>query len=314
MRPGISFPLLTRTAALILIPLLAAPTCLGWGSEGHRMINRLAAEKLPVDVPLFLHTPAALEEIEYLGPEPDRWRSPAEPELNSAQAPEHYIDLELADRIGTLPRRRFDYIAALYAAAAAHPESAKDLRPEHVGLQPYVTIEVFERLQAAFREYRTLLAEKHDTKPVESAILFYAGWLGHYVADGSQPLHVTVNYDGWTLPQNPNGYTTQQGIHAQFETAFVAANLRERDVAPLVNAPRVLNGPFEDYVAYLRHSATLVERVYQLDKTQGFAGTGTTESRRFTAERLAAGVTELRDLIYTAWIDSARPVPERSKS
>ncbi len=42
---------------------------------------------------------------------------------------------------------------------------------------------------------------------MEAAIIFYAGWLGHYVGDGSQPLHVTVNYNGWTGP-NPHGYTT----------------------------------------------------------------------------------------------------------
>ena len=59
------------------------------------MINRLAARTLPADVPGFLRSEAALNEIEYLGPEPDRWRSPAEPELVAAQAPEHFIDLEL---------------------------------------------------------------------------------------------------------------------------------------------------------------------------------------------------------------------------
>src|SRR5450432_3803888 len=303
-------PFLRRAAVLVLVPLLASPACFGWGAEGHRMINRLAAEHLPADVPEFLRTPAALDEIEYLGPEPDRWRSLAEPELSSAQAPEHFIDLEVADRIGTLPRKRFEYLAALYAAAAAHPESAKDLRPDRVGLQPYVTVEVYERLKAAFREYRAETAKKQDTKPVEAAILFYAGWMGHYVGDGSQPLHVSVNYDGWEGKDNPNGYTTQHGIHWQFEGPFVAANLHAADVAPLVAPVKVLSDPFDDYLAYLRHSATLVERVYQLDKVQGFVGAGTPDSRQFTAERLAAGATELRDMIYTAWVGSAKPVPE----
>jgi hypothetical protein len=64
------------------------------------MINKLAASTLPVDVPVFLRSEAAVNEIEYLGPEPDRWRSPAEPELNAAQALEHFIDLEPADALG----------------------------------------------------------------------------------------------------------------------------------------------------------------------------------------------------------------------
>jgi dihydroorotate dehydrogenase len=61
-------------------------------------------------------------------------------------------------------------------------------------------------------------------------------------------------------------------------------------------------------VAYLRHSQSYVERVYQLEKAGGFAGAGSVESRAFTAERLAAGASMLRDMIYTAWLKSAEPV------
>jgi hypothetical protein len=64
-------------------------------------------------------------------------------------------------------------------------------------------------------------------------------------------------------------------------------------------------------VAYLRHSATLVDSVYAFDATGAFANGGTPESRAFTAERLAAGASELRDLIYTAWLESAKSVPDR---
>jgi hypothetical protein len=294
-------------AAIILLPLLTVPPSSAWGNDGHRIVNRLAMEKLPAETPAFLRSPQAIDEIEYLGPEPDRWRSVAEPELNAAQAPEHYIDLELADLVGPLPRKRFDYIAALAAAQTAHPEV--NLKPEKVGLQPYVTIEVYERLKAAMREYRTLSDNHREVKPVEQAILFYAGWLGHYVADGAMPLHVTVNHDGWTLAANPNGYTTQHGIHSKFESAFVAANIKESAVAPMVTAPRLLADPFADYMAYLRQSGTQIERLYQLDKVHGFDGAGTQESRDFTEARLAAGASMLRDMIYTAWVRSADPVP-----
>ncbi|HKO12245.1 MAG TPA: hypothetical protein VJV22_09760, partial [Acidobacteriaceae bacterium] len=177
--------------------VLAAPALFAWGNKGHTMINRLAVESLPADVPAFLKTPDAISEDAYLGPEPDRWRSRAEPELNAEQAPDHFIDLELADRIGPLPRQRYQYIAALYAYAAAHPDQGAQMRPEHIGFQPYITNEVWERLKSAMRDYRTLSAAHQDTRPVEAAILFYAGWLGHYVADGAQPLHVTIQYNGW---------------------------------------------------------------------------------------------------------------------
>jgi len=273
------------------------------------MINRLAIETLPADVPAFLKTPEAINEIEYLGPEPDRWRSLAEPELNAAQAPDHFINFEYADIIGTLPRRRYDYSAALTAAEITHPDKARELEPTRVGFQPYITNEVWERLKAAMREYRDLSPKHEDTKPVEAAILFYAGWLGHYVGDGSQPLHVSINYNGWVLNDNPNGYTTEHTIHEKFESTFVSANIKPADVQPLISAPKPIGDEWDAYMTYLRHSQSLVEELYQLDKQKGFDGAGTPEGKQFTAERLAAGASMLRDLIYSAWIESAKPVP-----
>jgi TonB family protein len=296
--------------SVLLLCLLAVPFSYGWGSKGHTIINRLAAESLPADMPTFMRTPEAINEIAYLGPEPDRWRSRAEPELSSEQAPDHFIDIEYADLIGTLPRQRYQYIAALYAYIATHPDRAADLRPEKVGFQPYITSEVWERLKSAMRDYRILSAAHQDTKPVEAAILFYAGWLGHYVADGSQPLHVTINFNGWVEKENPNGYTTEHSIHSQFESAFVDAAVNTSDVQPLLTPLRPINDEWDDYLAYLRHSNSLVERVYQLDKQHGFDGTGTPESRQFTAERLAAGASMLRDLYVAAWVKSAEPVPQ----
>jgi hypothetical protein len=288
-------------AAGLLCLVLASQPAHAWGNEGHRMINKLAASNLPADVPAFLRSQAAIDEIEYLGPEPDRWRSRAEPELSAAQAPEHFIDMELADALGPLPHKRLDFEAKVFAVGQ---------RPETIGLQPWETDEVWERLKAAMRQYRAVLAAGQDTKPVEAAILFYSGWLGHYVGDGSQPLHVTVKYNGWVGP-NPNGYTTEHQIHYQFETPFVAANIHAPDVQAKMTPAKLIEGDmFDAYVAYLRHTATYVEKVYQLDKVGGFNGAGTPESRDFTAERLADGASMLRDMIYTAWIDSAQPVPD----
>jgi hypothetical protein len=291
---------LTALAAAGLVCLLTQPPAAhAWGNGGHKLVNRLAASSLPADVPAFLRSPEAIAEIEYLGPEPDRWRSPAEPELVAAQAPEHFIDMELADALGPLPHRRFDFEAKVFAA---------NQRPEKIGLQPWETDEVWERLKCAMREYRKLSAAKQDTRPVEQAILFYAGWLGHYVGDGSQPLHTTVQFNGWT-GSNPNGYTTEHKIHWQFEGPFVEANIHEAEVRAKMTPVKAVEGDlFDAYVAYLRNTKTYTEKVYQLEKAGGFNGAGTAESREFTAERLAAGASMLRDMIYTAWLESAKPV------
>jgi len=271
------------------------------------MINRIAVEKLPADVPAFLRSKRAVEQIEYMGPEPDRWKAQPEPELNAAQSPEHYLDLEWADLIGTLPRKRFDYIHSLEAAQKVHPELG--LVPEKVGLLPYQSTEVWERLKSAMRDYRALKKDHKSTQAVEALVIFYAGWLGHYVGDGSQPLHVTIKYNGW-VGDNPNEYTTEHKIHAKFESDFVKANIKEKEVAALVPAQPLPHGDiFDDYMAYLRHSNSLVEKTYQLDKVHAFDGEGTIAGKEFGLERIAAGAAELRDLIYFAWTESATPLP-----
>ena len=296
----ISFSAVISLAAFLLV-IGQTPAAHAWGNDGHRMINRLAANSLPTDVPAFLRATDVLNEIEYLGPEPDRWRSPAEPELVSAQAPEHFIDLEPADALGPLPHKRFDFEAKAYAAGD---------RPDRIGLQPWETIEVWERLKAAMRQYRTMATNHEDTASVERVIVFYAGWLGHYVGDGSNPLHTTIQYNGWTGP-NPNGYTTAHQIHYQFESPFITTNIHSADVAPKMTAIKTIDGDmFDAYVAYLRQTATGVEKVYQFEKAGGWVGEGSPDSRAFATERIAAGASMLRDMVYSAWLDSAKPVAD----
>jgi hypothetical protein len=300
---------LRYAVALALVPSMTVQPSYAWGHYGHEMINRLAIQYLPKDVPAFLRNGHAMDTVEYLGPEPDRWRNRAEAELGDAQAPEHFIDLEEAESIGTLPRKRLDYIQALAQAQPHHPEL--QLNPSKTGLLPYETEEVWQRLKVGMREYRHRLAAGDDTAPAETAILFYAGWLGHYVADGSQPLHVTSRYNGWT-GANPNAYTVDHKIHGLFESTYVNANVKPAEIASLITAtqPKLIGDEWDDFLEYLRHSGSLVEKTYQIEKSGGLTDAGSPEAKAFVEERLAAGAIELRDLIYTAWVRSADPVEE----
>src|ERR1700684_3196171 len=252
--------------SLISLVLLQSVLAFAWGNEGHTYINRVAAEKIPATMPRFFRR--AVVEIAYLEPEPDRWRSPTEFALKNSQEPDHFIDLERVDWLDPLPRGRYEFYRKLYEKRAATTDNPDDYLPEHVGLQPYITMEVYGRLKAAFREYRQRLAAHQPTQAVQQAIIFYAGWLGHYVADAAQPLHTTIQYNGWVGP-NPNGYTTQHTIHAQFETAYVAANISARDFAGLVNSPERLEDSFARYLAYLKQSNSVMENVYVLEKAGG---------------------------------------------
>src|SRR5579863_9301865 len=318
MNTGRFRPALVRLA-LIAVVVWQSPFAAAWGDQGHTAVNRVAAQKIPASMPRFLRLAAG--EIAYLGPEPDRWRSPSEFALKNAQEPDHFLDMERVSWLDPLPPGRYEFYRKLYekrASILAQPDSdsAKNERPddylpERVGLQPYITMEVYGRLKAAFREYRQRLAAHQPTQAVQQAIIFYAGWLGHYVADASQPLHTTIQYNGWVGP-NPNGYTTQHTIHAQFESTYVAAHITAKDFAGLVKSPERLDDPFARYIAYLKQSNGLVENVYALEKAGGFTGKGSPAAFDFTTHRLAAGSQMLLNLWYTAWLESANPVPERA--
>src|SRR5580692_9655499 len=71
--------------AAALVPVMMVQPSLAWGGDGHKMINRLAAANLPKDVPAFLRNGNALDTMEYLGPEPDRWKGRNEKELSDTQ-------------------------------------------------------------------------------------------------------------------------------------------------------------------------------------------------------------------------------------
>jgi len=297
-----------RSFKLFFLLLFSATLAFGWGDEGHKIINRAAVNATPADMPAFFK--AGIERIVYDAPEPDRWRSPSEFTLKEAQEPDHFIDLERVEDLGELPEGRFEYIKLLYAVRARATENPDDLLPEKVGFQPYAAIEVYDRLKVAFREYRQLKAAGQPTDAAEQNAIFYAGWLGHYVGDAANPMHTTIYFNGWFGP-NPHGYTTAP-VHSAIETDFVNRNLPYMSsIGSLVSSPKPLDEPFRDYVAYLEASHRLVEPLYQIEKKGGFKNAGTDEGRVFIRGRLAAGAQMLANLYYTAWIESAKPLPNR---
>ncbi len=300
--------MIRRIASLLLVlAVVPQPFAFAWGNDGHILINRTAALKVPTTMPLFLRQ--ASERLAYLGPEPDRWRSRSEYAVKNAQEPDHFIDMERLEGLGDLPEGRYEYYRLLYErrATAARPD---DLLPERVGLQPYITMEVYGRLKVAFREYRQLQKAHKSTMAVRQNIVFYAGWLGHYVADGANPLHTTVQYNGWT-GDNPRGFTTSRDLHGKFESAFVKQNLANLRIAGLVKPPVRLQSPFKDYMAYLRETRGQVEQLYELEKTGAFDGAGTPAGVDFVRQSFARGTQMLLNMWYTAWLESAELPPPR---
>jgi hypothetical protein len=281
--------------SLLVVALLGGH----WGEVGHRLIGAAAAAALPAEMPAFFR--ASADELSYLNPEPDRWRSRAERSLDPAEddafAPDHYIDLERVPPGALDARDRFAYLDSL----RAHGVDAAG-----GGLLPFRILELTQRLREEFRLWRAAT----DTRTrgwIEARIINDAGILGHYVADGSNPHHTTIHYDGW-IGDNPNGYTTARGFHARFESIFVETHFAPGDIT-VDSAPRIFNALRPAILGYLRESNALVPRLYDLDKRARFdSATTDAVDRQFAAERLVAGARMLRDIWWTAWVTSGQTI------
>jgi hypothetical protein len=289
-------------AAAVAAPLFFSSPAQAWGEEGHRYINRVAAEHLPDDVPPFLK--AASARLTFLGPEPDRWRDGKElyKALGEVNAPDHFIDIDKPEDFSALPNDRYQYAVWLRA-------QGKD--PKDIGYLPYAILEGYQKMQVLFRMWRE---PQHaaEREQIEQNIVYYAGVLGHYVADGSQPLHASIHYNGWSTSANPENFT-REPLHWRFEGEYVKAQIKAEDFSGLVKPARRLNDPFADIVSYLLESHRLAAEVYRMDKTARWEPSNRTPaSKQFVAERLAAGSQMLVNLWYTAWMNSADPKSTRA--
>ncbi|HEY9233363.1 MAG TPA: S1/P1 nuclease [Blastocatellia bacterium] len=282
-------------AAAVAAPLLCPSPAQAWGEEGHRYINRVAAEHLPDDVPAFLK--AATARLAFLGPEPDRWRDSKElyKALGEVNGADHFIDIDKPENFSALPNDRYQYAAWLRA-------QGKD--PKEIGFLPYAMLEGYQKMQVLFRLWRE---PQHtgEREQIEQNIIYYAGVLGHYVADGSQPLHASIHYNGWSTSANPENFT-REPLHWRFEGEYVKAQIKPEDFSGLVKSARRLNDPFADIVNYLLESNRLAPEVYRMDKTARWESNNrNAAAKQFVAERLAAGAQMLGNLWYTAWLNSA---------
>lgn len=296
-------------ALLPVLLLVGTPGVRGWGAHGHAISGKAAAEKLPPTVPDFFRK--ASDQLSYLNPEPDRWRDRLESQLDrtmdSAAAPDHFIDLELVPEPARRAINRYDYTAELIKAGQ---------KPTNAGFSPFRMMELFQRLRIGFRLWRNE-PDRLKRQWIEQRIINDAGILGHYVTDAANPHHSTIHYNGWSGP-NPKGYTTynrERGFHYRFEEEFVGAQIVINDLYPLMGVEaQIVRNPRDEIWAFVQKSNDLVEQLYILDKQEAFAATTKSAAhKRFAAERLAAGATLLRDLWWTAWVTSAEAPPPASR-
>lgn len=289
--------LLTVAAVLLMGSAAADASWRRWGFHGHEIAGRAAAVDLPAELPGFFRN--ATDQLTYLNPEPDRWRGAGFAELNEAKRYDHYIDFEVIDPAILDAADRFRYLSALQAAGLPRP--ARD-----AGLLPFRILELYQSLVVEWRLWRR--EQDPDRRAfIEQRIINDAGIMGHYVTDGANPHHTSVHHDGWRTDfPNPRGFTTEPGFHSRFESRFVEANVTLQDLLPHIReTPDRLQDARAEILAFLRSSHDRLERLYELDLIEPFSATTTHPAHKaFAVERLAAGANMLRDLWWSAWLES----------
>jgi hypothetical protein len=273
--------------ATVVLVALSGGRVAAWWNDGHKALSKAAAAKLPDDMPEFFRK--AGEELAEMSTEPDRWKDLTTPHLRNTEAPEHFIDIEYLDG-KDFPATRFE-ITKHYVA--------RKLDLNKAGFLPYAIIEGYQRLQLAFRDYRS----KPESAAVKQRIVVYAGWLAHYCQDAAMPLHTTINFNGKLAEGGP---PKQKGIHDKID-AYPEKFLKLEEIVDGLKADDHVD-VWTVIIKAIRDSHANVERCYELDLEGGF-DTAPEKGKALMLQQAQAGAKLTVDLWYSAWKNSA---PERA--
>lgn len=307
---------------------LGVQNTFAWDYDGHHAVNELAMASLPPDFGIQL-TPALKTRIAYLAGEPDRWRNINDLPLKQFNGPDHYVDLEDLPLFGltpdTLPIMRYDFVEDITRARLQHPERFPPIDPagdaDHTreldGFLPWAITEYYEKLKSGFSSLKAF--QTHGGTPEEIAneeadIVYVMGVMGHFVGDGSQPLHTSRYYNGWDPKDNPKGYTTRKTFHAWIDGGYfhkvggikvdeLIGKIQTATAIPNADDPQAF---FHYVVSYLMDGNKLVEPLYQMDKDGQLTGEGDKgmEGVPFLNAQLVKAGQMLGNIWYTAYLDA----------
>ncbi|MBC9876638.1 S1/P1 Nuclease [Bradyrhizobium sp. INPA01-394B] len=325
-------PWLASAAGIVMV--LAPQNAWSWGHTGHVGISQIAMQALPPEIPAFVRSAQAIAQVGELGAEADISKTTGlltsatgnitttRTVHDSERDPGHFIDLD--DNgvviggvipISQLPATRQDFDTQ--QRSATNPAG----QTQYGGYLPYAILDGFQQLRKDFAIWRALSVGlmtattdadrayfRFQLQLRQELIIRDIGYWSHFVADASQPMHVSIHFNGWGNYPNPNGYTTA-AIHAPFEGAFVRNNINFIAVAgqmrPYTN--RGVATMEQRVPLYLEETLAQVASVYQAAKDSNNDNYKSAQPAEIAivTKQLAAGASELRDEIVDAWRQSA---------
>ncbi len=258
---------------------VASLSLMSWGYEGHYKISSAASLSFNEEMEQFTAWNSVL--ADHASDADDRKK------YDDNEGPKHYIDIDnypefIADgKIST----SYDSVVTDHGEAFVTDN----------GTLPWATLAAYDSLKSCF--------ERGDW---EKAALTAAD-LGHYVADGHMPMHVSKNYNGQLTGNN--------GIHFRYESGMINDHVAEinYDGSPAAFIPDVRTYVFH----YLYESYRYVDSVLLADdcakETAGdtnsalYFNTLWDRTKGFTSQLFRNASHALAELIYTAWVEAGRP-------
>ncbi len=253
---------------------------LGWGSVGHKIINRNTTLSFPTELNFLMYWADPLADH---GSDADT-RKGSDPN----EAPKHYIDIDNYPEFLSSERitHDFDSLVAQYGYSFVITQ----------GILPWTIVETVDSLQTAF--------QRRDWQRA----LLLASDLGHYVGDAHMPLHITRNYNGQ--------FTGQSGVHSRYESTMIG-NYSQEIVYTGDSAFYISNvSDFTFEMIYANYQ--YVDSVLSADLiAKNFAGGSYNSTyyqklweltKNFTIKLFKNASYNLALLIYTAWKNAGEPV------
>lgn len=251
-----------------------------WGYLGHKNISYKAVAGFPSAMTGF---GVWADSLSLHASDADTRKS-----SDSNESPKHYIDIDNYSEFISKGR-----IASTYDSIVKIHGSSFVINN---GTLPWATRITYDSLVNAFKKHQWHIA------------MLYASDLGHYVADGHMPLHLTSNYDG--------GDTGQNGIHSRYESSMVSTYLSSLTNYTATTAQPISN--INMYIMnYIYKNQLYVDSVLKADNYAKNLTGSTTSSQyytalwsktRFTTTLFKNASGALASLIYNAWLEAGSPV------
>ncbi len=294
--------------------LASAGQALAWGDTGHRLVGEEAMRALPKGLPAFMYAAQSALDVGQYSREPDVWRHSG-PIHDADRDPAHLMRLDddaktlAGTTVTTMPATRGDY-EALVRAHGYDPVKAGylyySLSDAYANVRKdFAVLRVIAEAMAREKDKTKIAALKEAERRREDLTLRDIGILSHYAGDATQPMHVSIHYDGWGDYPNPEGFTAS-GIHWPVEGPYVHQYVTQVMVHTKMAPATPCNDTPEACISQrLQRNWSQVVPFYRLEKT-GIFKAGNPAGADYLAGLLARGASDLRDMIGDAWTESPK--------